>query len=146
MCFFRLTDAEPNYYFIGLSMKQSSLKNSSTEPKSLDYIATDTIYAKKCIECNISTTWQCQTCDAAYCRECFEKTHSEGKVMRKHIYTNSEVDSQKAVKFYCRHHEQLPFINFCSVCRIELCVMCTKSHDENHIIKSIKSMVSSRFD
>lgn len=130
---------EPNYYYMGLSLKQSS-----AEPPALEFTEDENANDNKnCIECNRSTTLQCQTCDAAYCRKCFDKTHSEGKVMRKHIFTDLEGYSRDTLKSCCQQHENLPFVNVCNSCRIEMCVTCTKCHDKKHTIKSIKLMVSS---
>lgn len=107
---------------------------------SLGSISKVTIYDKGCVECNISTTWHCQTCDAPYCTQCFEKTHNGGKLMRKHIFTDSEI--QNTVNFSCQDHEHLLFVNFCNTCCVAMCVACTNIHDEKHTIKSIKAMVS----
>lgn len=135
---------EPNYYFMGMSLEQTSQCNVSAEPPAFDSTAEENANENKnCIECNISTTKQCQTCDVAYCRKCFGKTYSEGKVMRKHIFTDLEKTSRDKVKYNCQLHGNLPFVNFCNLCRNELCVTCTKGHDKKHTIKSIKLMVSS---
>lgn len=138
---------EPNYYYVGLSLKQTTQCHASTEPLAFDFAADGNANEKKiCIECNITTRLQCQTCDAAYCRKCFDKTHSEGKVMRKHIIIDLDDYSGDTPKSHCQQHENLPFVNFCNVCRIEMCVTCTKYHDKKHTIKSIKLMVSSWLD
>lgn len=144
--FSRLINTEPNYYQLGLSLKQTSHCDASAEQLSIDFTAKDAIHDKQCIECNISTTWQCQTCNAAYCRKCFDETHSGGKVMRRHIFTDlkEQEDFRKpVVQIYCHHHEHLPYIDFCNTCHIGLCVTCTKFHDRGHDIKLIKLMVSS---
>lgn len=132
---------EPNYYHVGLLSKRTT--QLIAEPRPLRFtIAKNSIYDENCIECDLLTTWQCQTCEAAYCRKCFDKTHSEGKVIKKHIFTDSKDICQKLEKCYCQLHEHLPFVNFCTKCLTELCITCTKTHDGKHIVKSIKSMVS----
>lgn len=136
---------EPNYYYMGLSLIRAlrdCVQHSSTEHEQIPTLneSGNHVADKKCIECDTWTTWLCQTCDAAYCRNCIDKTHSEGKLMRKHVFIDSK--SQQTINFYCQLHGHLPFVDFCCTCRMEMCIACTKDHSpKNHTIKSIKSVV-----
>lgn len=134
---FRLFKAEPNRYYIGLL---STLKTLQSDTLPLPEGSTCN---KQCIECSMLTSWLCQNCNTTYCEKCFDITHHGGKVMRTHIFEDLLTGHLKSAVFHCSH---LPYVNFCDNCSMEMCLLCTKSHEKSHVVLKMGSMVSLWFD
>ncbi|XP_065077120.1 uncharacterized protein LOC135700502 isoform X2 [Ochlerotatus camptorhynchus] len=84
----------------------------------------------ECYECNMTRTRHyCQECDAALCKDCFEKIHRVGKILAKHKLCS--ITAKKWMQgdiSICDQHK-LTTVLFCTSCEVRVCTAC---RDESH--------------
>lgn len=94
-----------------------------------------------CSECNCNgITDVCQQCSVPYCRDCFNKLHSQGKAFRRHrlIPYQMKTSDQGDQPSHCPVHVNEELGYFCVDCRLQTCVQC---NSENHTGHEISTMI-----
>lgn len=84
-----------------------------------------------CVECQKSTSSICLKCDGAgYCRQCFDKIHSNGCMLKQHklqaAVANFGIDN-------CAKHNQARKNSYCRRCAQPICEECRRDHHGHEV-------------
>lgn len=102
-----------------------------------------------CSECScIGITDICQQCGVPYCRDCFNKLHSQGKAFRRHLLVPHQMkttvlDDQPS---HCSVHVNENLGYFCIDCKLPTCAQCNSKDHIGHDISTMILEVSSKYN